>query len=271
MKRAAITPLVATALVGMAMVASTDSVYQGGNSFIDQNWSDSTKIVANDDWSGVSGIVGFLGDSTAITTSNIDPRTIVIDQVHSVDVNANRSDPNLFISGGVSEFEGPPGFDRVVALQGSGTADSPYLRLHLNTHGYASVRLTYDLRDIDGSADNSVQQFNAQYRVGQSGVWTNLDSTYVADATTGPSLATLVTSVATTLPPAASDQKFVEVRIMTTNAAGNDEWVGIDNIKVVGVGISDVPAGSTWSFIALASLLMVGGGLLMWRRRSVHV
>jgi Bacterial Ig-like domain len=44
---------------------------------------------------------------------------------------------------------------------------------------------------------------------------------------TGPSLATLVTPIDVTLPTNANNQAKVQVRIMTTNAAGNDEWVGI--------------------------------------------
>ena len=62
---------------------------------------------------------------------------------------------------------------------------------------------------------------------------------YVADATTGPErLATLVTPVAVTLPPAAEDQPELQVRIMTTNAVGNDEWVGVDDIQVTGTPLA---------------------------------
>src|SRR5262249_36933321 len=55
---------------------------------------------------------------------------------------------------------------------------------------------------------------------------------YLADATTGPSLATLVTPVDVILPPDANNQAVLQIRIMTTNAVGNDEWVGIDDIVV---------------------------------------
>ena len=45
--------------------------------------------------------------------------------------------------------------------------------------------------------------------------------------------ATLVTPVSAVLPAAANNQPLVQVRVMTTNAAGNDEWVGVDDISVV--------------------------------------
>jgi predicted extracellular nuclease len=41
-----------------------------------------------------------------------------------------------------------------------------------------------------------------------------------------------VTHLSVTLPSEVNDQSQVQLRIMTTNAAGNDEWVGVDNISV---------------------------------------
>ncbi len=41
-----------------------------------QNWSNTGLITANDDWSMVPGIVGFLGDYAATSSpTNVDPRT----------------------------------------------------------------------------------------------------------------------------------------------------------------------------------------------------
>jgi hypothetical protein len=64
----------------------------------------------------------------------------------------------------------------------------------------------------------------------------------VADATSGPSLAVLATPVAVRLPATADDKPIVNVRIITTNASGNDEWVGIDDIQVAGTGLDKAPA-----------------------------
>ena len=65
----------------------------------------------------------------------------------------------------------------------------------------------------------------------------------MADATTGPSLATLVTPVSVALPAAANDEPMVQVRIITTNAVGNDEWVGIDDIAVTASPIDQAAGG----------------------------
>ncbi len=118
-----------------------------------------------------------------------------------------------------------------MALQGSGTADAPSLVLYLYATGREGVRVQFNARDIDGSADNAQQQLNVQYRLGSSGAWTNVTNGYFSDVTTGGS-ATQVTTVDVTLPAAANNQAQVEVRITTTNAGGSDEWVGIDDIVV---------------------------------------
>jgi hypothetical protein len=122
--------------------------------------------------------------------------------------------------------------DPVVAIQPSNVADAPYLLLNVRTTGKSDVPVSYDLRDIDDTGDNAVQPVALQYRVGATGAWTNIPAGFIADATTGPVEATLVTPVSVVLPPAANDQALVQIRIITSNAAGSDEWVGIDNIKV---------------------------------------
>ena len=196
-----------------------------------QNWSNVGLITANDNWSGVTSIMGYRGDD--ITTAvGIDPQTLLAgdDAAPVVDVNANQSNPNTNTTGGVTEFDGIA--NPVVALQGSATADAPYLKIFLNTTGVNNVRVSYNVRDIDGSTDNAVQQVALQYRIGSSGNFTNIAAGYIADATTGPSLATLLTNINTTLPVAVNNQSVVELRIMTTNATGNDEWVGIDDISI---------------------------------------
>jgi predicted extracellular nuclease len=193
-----------------------------------QNWTNTGLISVSDDWSSVSGIVGYRGDALVASTG-IDPQTVVADgSATPVDVNANQTTPNTFTTGGVSEFEIT---DPVVALQGSGTADAPHIVIHLNTTGQSNISISYNLRDIDGSADNAVQPVALQYRVGSSGNFTNVPAGFVADATTGGA-ATLVTPVNVPLPAAVDNQSEVQIRIITTDAAGSDEWVGIDDISV---------------------------------------
>lgn len=204
-----------------------------------QSWTNTGLITVDDDWSGVSGIIGFRGDALTATTG-VDPQTVLVDDTPGVvDVIANQTNPNTLLTGGVAEFEIT---DPVVAFQGSGTADAPYLLIHLNTTGYQSINVTYNLRDIDGSADNAVQAVALHFRVGTTGSFTNVPSAFVADATTGPSQATLVTPVSVTLPASVDNQSQVQLRIMTTNAVGSDEWVGIDDISITGTpSTTDLP------------------------------
>lgn len=223
-----------TALASLPSSAAADPSAQALP--FSQNWTDPSLITVDDDWSGVPGIVGFRGDN--LTSANdVDPQTVVGEGAPPVvDVIANRTNPVSLLTGGVAEFDTSP--YQTVALQGSGTADAPSVVLHLNTTGAPSVGVSYNLRDIDGSSDNAVQQVALQYRVGSTGNFTNVPAGYVADATTGPMLETLVTPVSVTLPAAAAGQSMVQVRIITTNASGSDEWVGVDDISV---GTGDVP------------------------------
>lgn len=198
-----------------------------------QNWTNAGLITTDDDWSGVPGIIGYRGDELTSATG-VDPQTILIDgSMTPVDVNANRNDPDAFLSGGVTEFDGIA--NPAVALNGSGTGDAPHLVINLNTSGTTAINVAYNVRDLDASADNAIQQVALHYRVGNTGNFTNLPAGYVADATQ-PNAATLVTPVSVPLPVAAENHPLVQIRIMTTNAVGNDEWVGIDDINITGTG-----------------------------------
>jgi predicted extracellular nuclease len=203
-----------------------------------QDWSDKGLITASDDWSRVASIVGFRGDGLT-TTTGTDPRTITGSGTPVIDVNANQTNPNTFSTGGVTEFDIA---NPVVALTGSGTAAAPYLALYLNATGRQNITLSFNLRDIDGSTDNAVQPIAVQYRLNGTSDWVNVPDGYVADATGGPSAASLVTAVSVTLPADANNAGTLEVRIMTTNAVGNDEWVGVDDIRVsTTAGSGNVP------------------------------
>jgi autotransporter-associated beta strand protein len=211
--------------------ARADATYHnlGGGNFT-QDWTNSGLITTNDSWSGVPSVLGYLGDNPATTATPVDPRTLTASIGVTEDVIANQTNPNTATSGGVAEFDTLS--NPTVAIQGSGTADWPYIQIHLNVTNRQSVQLTCNLRDIDGSTDNSVQQIAVQYRVGTSGDFVDLPTAYVADASEGPSLATLVTPVNVTLPAAVNGAAQVQVRVMTTNATGSDEWIGIDDIVV---------------------------------------
>jgi hypothetical protein len=204
-----------------------------------QDWSNTGLITTDNNWNGVPGVSGFLGANIAVTGA--DPQQVTVDG-GALTVVANQTDPAGLGQGGVAEFELA---NPVVAIKGSSTADAPSIVISVNTTGLTNIHVAYNLRDIDGSANNAFQQVALQYRLASSGSFTNLPAGYVADATNGPSDATLVTPVSVTLPTAANNQPVVQLRVITTDAPGNDEWVGIDDISVTGVPPDTAPTVTT--------------------------
>jgi predicted extracellular nuclease len=197
-----------------------------------QAWTNTNLITLGDDWSGVPGIEGHLGQNIT-TATGTDPQTLLTDSPEAADVDVIPNQLNAGLTtGGVAEFHFA---DPVVALQGSGTADAPYVLISLNTTGFTGITVAYNLRDIDGSTDNAIQPAALQFRVGGTGTFTNVPAGFVADATSGPSLATLVTSVSAALPAGAENQSLVQLRVITANAVGSDEWVGVDDIAITGL------------------------------------
>ena len=191
-----------------------------------QNWTDAGLITSNDDWTNVPSIEGFNGNGLT-SSNNVDPRTVLdANDTGVIDVLANQSNPNI-TNGGIAEFDGIT--DPVVAFQGSGSADAPYLKIYLNTTGRQDINVKYNLRDIDGS-DDSAQQVALHYRVGNSGNWTDVPAAYVADASNNTN--TLVTPIDVTLPAVTNNNAEVQIRIMTTNASSSDEFIGVDDIVI---------------------------------------
>jgi VCBS repeat-containing protein len=220
-----------------------------------QDWSDTGLIGNDDDWSRVPSIIGYRGDdlTTAIGTN---PGSLTGDGTRVVDVIANQTNPNTNTSGGVAEFHIA---NPTVALQGSGTADAPNLVFFLDATGRQNIVFSFNARDIDGSGDNAVQAIAVQYRIGDSGPWITLPAGSISDASSGPNLATLSTAVSVSLPAEANGQAEVEVRVITTNAVGNDEWIGIDDIVVTSAPAALVQAGTL--SIGAASVLEGNDGV----------
>lgn len=227
-----------------------------------QDWNGDV-VTVSDNWDGVPGVIGYRGDGLAGGTG-VNPGSILADgSATPVDVNANQTNPNTFGTGGVAEFEGANvGNDRVIALSGSSTARAPHIVISVNTAGLSNVTVAYNLRDLDGSVDNALSPVALQFRVGSSGNYANVPDGYVADATAGPSLAGLVTPVSALLPAAAANQPLVQVRIITTDAAGNDEWIGVDDISISGSSIP-TPTNPTGVGAASPSTAAPGDGTLL--------
>jgi len=248
---AATTLALAVGLAESGHGSTTAHALSGGN--FSQNWSNVALITTNDNWSGVPSIVGYLGDDGTGSVTAVDPQTLLLPTYSAtVDVIANQTNPNTNTTGGVAEFDTIA--DPVVALQGSGTADAPNLVIYLDSTGMENVRVQYNLRDIDGSADNAVQPVALQYRVGGAGDFINVPGAFVSDVTTGPSLATAVSGIDIILPSGANNAADLQLRIMTTNAASNDEWVGIDDIQISATAI---PEPGTIAFALAGFALMV--------------
>ena len=237
MKKSVTPMLVLAALVVAAVMAIGNSTDQSLP--FSQDWSNAALITTNNDWSGVPGINGYNGEITATNTTAVDPTTLTADVGDGIpDVFVNQNNPTTFGSGGPIEFDGIS--NPTIAMQGSGTADVPHLIIYINSTGKQSLNLAYNLRDIDCGTNTITQQFNAQYRVGSVGAWTNIVGGYTANASDGlASSCTLVTPVSLPLPAACNNQSDVELRIMTTNAPSNDEEIGVDDISVTG---SDIPS-----------------------------
>jgi hypothetical protein len=201
-----------------------------------QSWSDTGLIASDDDWSRVPALVGLRGDGM-VAEPGVDPRAVVADGSGTpVDVTANRTDPGAVgLAAGVAEFELA---NPVVAIAGSATAAAPHLLVALDTRGRSGIALRFVLRDVDRSATDAVQPVALQYRVGEAGEFANAPGGYVADATSGPNEAERVTEVRTVLPAAVDDQPLVQLRVITTNADGRDEWVGVDDLEVSATAVS---------------------------------
>jgi hypothetical protein len=211
-----------------------------------QSWSDTGLIARDDDWSRVPAIAGLRGDGM-VAEPGVDPRTVLADgSATPLDVTANRTDPGAVgLAAGVAEFELA---NPTVAIAGSATAAAPHLVIALDTRGRSGIAVRFALRDIDGSAADAVEPVALQYRAGESGEFANAPGGYVADATSGPGEASKVTEVRTVLPAAADNQPLVQLRVITTNADGRDEWVGVDDIGVsaaAGGGSGDECGGGT--------------------------
>ena len=205
-----------------------------------QDWSGTNQLAAENDWSGVPGFIGYRGDRLT-AKPGLNPESVTADGATSpTSAMVNQRNPNALRTGGVAEFDTLP--DPVVAFKGSATASAPSLVLNVTTLGKKNIAVGYKLRDVDGSANNAVQAVAFQYRVGTNGSYIDLPAAFTADASTGPSLATHVTPVVALLPADVDDKPVLQFRWVTANADGNDEWVGVDDITVIGDPIAPPPA-----------------------------
>lgn len=192
----------------------------------EQDWENILEISTNDNWSGVPHIVGYASD-VAGAVENVDPRLLTSYGTSTAQVFANASNA-LTTTGGNHELEtgaeiaGNP----TVAFQGDASRDAPYLLARINTTRCTSLRVQYTLRDLNGTS-SAVQQVAVQARPGSSGAFTNFD--YHPNANNNGTIAGDFT-----LPAAYDGQQRVQIRWITTNATGDDNMIGVDDIRISG-------------------------------------
>jgi len=222
-----------------------------------QNWSNAALVTTNNNWAAVPSIIGTGGTGLGLT-AGADPRTVLTPATGAQQVTANvAASPDAVTASGLAEFQALP--DPVVALRASATNQAPNLVLHLNTNGVRGTTVSFDLRDIDPGARDTVQPVAVQYRLSTDAVFMNVPGGYIADATTAA--AGGVTAVSVTLPARTDNLNpataTVQVRVLTTWTGGDDEWIGIDNIRVTAgndapvanpVGFASTAAGATLPF-----------------------
>lgn len=223
-----------------------------GNLSFSVNAGNTNQISSNDDWLGVNSVEGYFGQNLT-ATHGVDPQTVLGTEFGSnalpspgnSQVNANKGNPSAYNAGGVTEFD--TGSYLAIGFQGNVQAN-PYLVFYLNTTGRSNVTISYTVMDIDGGSNDAVSPIALQYRVGSTGLFTNLPDGYIADVTQGPNLSGQTFSKSVVLPAAAANQPQVQVRLITTNAADSgggstpDEWIGVNNFTISSFAPTAAPA-----------------------------
>ncbi len=197
-----------------------------------QNWTNTGLITSNNNWSGVPSIQGFIGTGLASGTGK-DPQT-VLGESTTLNVNANHADPDTFTTGGVTEFDGIS--NPVVAIKGTATANAPYVQFNVDTTGVTQVEVKYNLSDVGGAHTAAKAPAALQYRVGETGNFINVPAGNAANV-----VGSSGTPIDAILPAGAVGQAKVQIRVITADAVGSDEWIGVDDIYV-GDGRAVTPA-----------------------------
>ena len=247
MNTESLAPLERIGVIPTARANNTYASLASGNFTFSLHSGNANLISSNDNWANVPSVEGYYGQGLT-ATHGVDPQTVLGTEFvgnslpnNPRQVNANKGNPSAYNAGGITEFDS--GSFLAIGFQGNVQAN-PYLVFYLNTTGRSSVTFNYDVIDIDGGSNNAVSPLALQYRVGNSGNFTNIPDGFIADATQGPNIDGLTTSKSVVLPPATWNQAQVQVRLITTNAANTsggstpDEWIGVNNVSVTSLAPS---------------------------------
>jgi hypothetical protein len=214
-------------------------------------------------WSNIPGVQGYCG-SGLTTTHGVNPQTILTSETASPPktvepcINPDNGNPSAFNAGGIAEFDHNDYL--AIGFQGNVQAN-PYLVFYLNTVGQTYLRISYDLMDIDSGSNDSVSPIALQYRVGETGDFTNLPAGFVADVT-DKGVAGRKTTRSVEMPADALGKTQLQIRLITTDAAGGDgdstpdEWIGINNVVITNLATT-------------AATVTVGGRVFNSSRKSL--
>jgi Secretion system C-terminal sorting domain len=240
-----------------------------GGIFID--WSNPNLIANHNDWSNVPFMKGFSGNGLTLSL-DVNPRTVTTDgTTTSSNILANQTNPNTLNADGFAEFEFFS--NPTIAMRASNTASAPFLMFYISTLTVPPdffPGISFTLIDIDNTANNAVQKISVQYRIGETGLFTpitpesfttinsNLDyfRGYNADVSYGPFLSGHRSRCEYMFPFALLYQPKVQIRIVSTNASGGNEWIGIDDIGLGGAGLLPIRYSDFTSTLKNNSILL---------------
>ena len=172
---------------------------------------------STNNWDNIPSIQGFATIDGA-HGEDTDPRTLTGDSDDfdiATNVFKSPSKYNVNNHEGLAEFQD----FGIVALGGGSEAKAPNLVMFLDTTGVTSpIKLNFDANDLDSSGHDAEMQLNVQYRVGETGPWTNVLNGYFEDVTSKN--ATPTTHVSVELPADAMNQPQLQIRIVTTDSQG---------------------------------------------------
>ncbi|MCX7832615.1 MAG: T9SS type A sorting domain-containing protein [Ignavibacteria bacterium] len=157
-------------------------------------------------------------------------------------------------SGNVHNYNGKIGF------LNSSSLDLTII-LSINTTGYTNIQIQYDIMTIrnpyDGSTNTRINEVTLQYRIGTTGLFTNLTGIeYQNNTTTQTGNTTSPQNLQTktiTLPSVCDNQSVVQLRWASRQVSGSGSRpsFAVDNVSINGSSISQNTY--TWNAIGTAS------------------
>lgn len=160
---------------------------------------------------------------------------------------APSGDKALLANGSASSTtNGAYNYNGKLGFLNSGSADNS-LALALNTSGQLNISVRYEMMTLrnpyDGASNTRINEVTLQYRIGSTGVFSNVDGTLYRNDTVGQTASGVTTpqnlvNIAVTLPPACNNQALVQLRWVNRqiSGAGSRPSFAIDNILAAGSG-----------------------------------